>query len=77
MYLFVQVCAEMTSSTKVTIIGPEQLSEVVTKLLLGAGTAELQLTVIEFGQVILGGVLSSTVIIWVQVAEFPQTSVAL
>ena len=76
-YLFAQVCAEMTSPKKVTITVPEQLSEEVTKLLLAAGTSELQLTVIALGQVILGGVISLTVIIWVQVAEFPQISVAL
>ena len=56
---------------------PAQLSVAVTKEVLGAGTAEAQLTVTGGGQVITGGVWSLTVIICVQVLLFPHTSVAL
>ena len=62
-YLFAQVCAEMTSLTNETVTVPPQLSEAVTRLISGAETAELQLTVTVLGQVILGGVISFTVII--------------
>ena len=77
MYLFAQVCAEMTSLTNETVTVPVQLSDVEIRFILGTGTSELELTVIEFGQVILGGVRSFTVIIWVHVAVLPQRSVAL
>ena len=63
MYLFAQVCAEMTSLTNETVTVPLQLSEAVARLISGVGTAELQLTVTVLGQVMLGGVMSFTVII--------------
>ena len=56
-YLFAQVCAEITSLTKVTVTGPVQLSLTpVTNAMLGAGTALAQLTVTDAGQVSTGGV---------------------
>jgi hypothetical protein len=66
----------VTSLTKVTTgAGPVQLSLVVTKAILGAGTSEAHCTVIGAGHVMDGGVLSNTVMIWVQVAELPHASV--
>ena len=43
-----------------------------------AGGAPPAQAVVTFGgQVMVGGVTSLTVIVWVHVAEFPQSSVAL
>ena len=61
-YLLAQIWPEIISLTKLIVTVPEQLSEAETKLILGVGTAELQLTVIVLGQEMLGGVISFTVI---------------
>jgi len=62
-YRFTQVWFTVTSLTKVTTgAGPEQLSLVVTPAILGEGTNDAHCTVILAGQVIVGGVLSNTVI---------------
>ena len=67
----------VTSLTNVTTgAGPVQLSLVVTPAILGAGTWDAHCTVNGAGQVIVGGVLSNTVITWTQVAELLQASVA-
>ena len=67
----------MVSLTKVTVIDPPpQPSLAVTKLVSGAGTSEAQLTVTGAGQVMVGGVISWTVIVWVQSALLPHASVA-
>jgi hypothetical protein len=73
-YLFAQVCALITSLTKVMVTVPPQLSVPDTNEISGTGTAEAQLTVIGAGQVSIGGVWSFTVINCVQVAVLPQTS---
>ena len=65
-----------TSPTWVTVTAPPQLSEVVTEPVLTGGTWLAQETVTAGGHVIVGGVLSNTVIICVQVAVFPQASAA-
>jgi hypothetical protein len=61
----------------VTLTVPPQLSDVVTRAVLGAGTSLAHWTVIFAGQVIVGAVLSNTVITCAQVAELPHASVAL
>lgn len=60
-----------------TVTTPPQLSVAITLAVLGAGTAEAQLTVTGAGQVITGGVWSFTVITCVHSVKLPQTSVAL
>lgn len=55
--------------------GPVQLSLVVTLAGFGAGTWNAQVTVMFAGHVIVGGVLSNTVITCWQVLELPQSSV--
>ena len=67
----------MTSLTKVTVVVPPQLSEEVIPAVLDGGTCRAQDTVTAAGQFeMLAGVRSFTVIIWAQVAELPQASVA-
>jgi len=61
----------------VTVTGPPQLSEAVTKLIFGAGTNEAHCTVTVAGQVMEGGVVSLTVMVCVQVALLLQLSAAL
>jgi hypothetical protein len=56
---------------------PPQLSEPVGVPVLGGVSGDPKAIVIFGGQVITGGVLSNTVMIWEQVAEFKQASVAL
>ncbi len=66
-----------TSPTKVTV-GVPHASVAVTEATFGPGTAPLQPgTTNAGGHVMLGGVTSTVlVIVWVQVAVFPQASVA-
>jgi hypothetical protein len=65
------------SLTKVTV-GVPQLSLAVTEPGAGAGTVAVQpVRLIVAGQVIVGGVLSTTVITCDPVAVLPQTSVAV
>ena len=64
------------SPTNVTVTAP-QLSVAVTLEISGLGTFPEHCTVTGGGQVIVGGVLSLTVMICVQVALLPQASVAL
>ena len=66
----------MTSPTKMTVGVPPQLSEAVTNAVLEAGTRLAQDTVAAAGHEIVGSVISFTVMVCVQVAELPQTSVA-
>ena len=66
----------VTSDTKVTVgVPPEQLSDAVTPPVLTAGIRLAHCTVTFAGQVIVGPVLSSTVIVCEQVAELPHASV--
>ena len=67
----------VTSLTKVTVVAPPQLSLAVTVSGFAGGTRFAHCTVTFGGQVIVGTVLSKTVITWAQVAEFPQASVDL
>ena len=54
-----------------------QASEAVTEVIFGAGTKEAHCTVTAGGQVMVGGVISCTPIVRLQVAELPQSSVAV
>ena len=67
----------MTSLTNTIVKAPLQLSVAETRLGFGSGSSEPQLMVKGPGQIMLGGVISFTVIICAHVAEFPQRSVAL
>lgn len=75
-YRFAQVWLLITSLIWVTVTTPPQLSVAITLAVLGAGTAEAQLTVTGAGQVITGGVWSFTVMICVHSAKLPHWSVA-
>ena len=71
-----QVKLVVTSLTKITVgTAPPQLS--VAGGGDGAGTLDAHVTVMFVGHVTTGGVTSLTTIVWVHVAELPQTSVAL
>ena len=56
--------------------GVPQLSLAVTDVMSGAGTAVMHSTVTSAGQVIEGGVMSSTVMVCSHVAVLPQLSSA-
>jgi hypothetical protein len=58
-----QVCAEITSFTKVTVANPLQLSDATTRAVFGAGTWLAHWTVIFAGHKMKGAVLSNTVIV--------------
>src|SRR6266446_201937 len=60
------------SPCQLTVTAPPQLSLVVTLLVLGAGTWLAQLTVRLVGQVMLGGLVSLTVMVWTQVTLLPH-----
>src|SRR3990172_8085756 len=64
------------SPMKLTVIGASQLSLVVTELVSAGGTSSSHSTVTGPGQVAVGGVVSSTVIVCVQSVVLPQPSVA-
>ena len=70
-----QVLPSLRSPTKVIVTLP-QLSLAVTKLISAAGTSPEHSTVTGPGQVIVGGVISPIVIVWVQVLVLPQSSSA-
>ena len=72
-----QVNPVITSAVTVTVTAPAQLSDVMIAATFAAGTALAQETVTSSRQVIVGGVLSITVIVCAQVAVLPQTSVAI
>ena len=67
----------ITSAATVTVTGPAQLSEVTISETSATGTSLAQETVTFAGQVMLGAVLSITVIVCTQVAVLPQISVAI
>src|SRR2546427_11688719 len=71
-----QLLELMESPCQVTVTAPPQFSLVVTLLVSGAGTWLAQLTVRLVGQVMLGGLVSVTVMVWIQVALLPHWSVA-
>ena len=61
-----------TSLTNVTT-GTPQLSDAMTDVISGGGTSVLHATVTGAGQVIVGGMLSLTVMICVQVVCFRRS----
>ncbi len=71
-----QLLELIASPCQVTVTAPPQASLVVTLLVFGAGSWLAQLRVRLIGQVILGGLVSLIVMVWVQVALLPHGSVA-
>src|SRR3989441_1787305 len=71
-----QLLELIESPCQLTVPAPPQLSLVVTLLVFGSGTWLAQLTVRPLGQEILGGLVSLTVMLCVQVALLPHWSVA-
>src|SRR5690242_9099833 len=71
-----QLLELIVSPCQVTVTAPPQVSLVVTLLVSGAGTCPAQVTVKLVGHVRLGGLLSWTLIVCVQLALLPQASVA-
>ena len=67
----------MTSGSIVTVAPPAQLSVAVTPEEDAVGTLLAHCTDKVPTQVIVGGILSNTVMVCEQVAELPQASVAL
>ena len=67
-----------TSLRCVIVTAPPQLSVAEMMPMFGAGSSEKHWTVLApgAGQVSTGGVVSLTVIVWVQVLMFPHKSVA-
>src|SRR5512145_3115162 len=65
-----------TSPSQVTT-GVPQLSLATTSVISGAGTSVMHSKVRSAGHVIVGGVMSSTVIVWVHCVVLPQLSVAI
>src|SRR5438046_9208164 len=72
-----QLLELIESPCQLTVTAPPQLSLVVTLLVSGAGTWLAQLTVRLLVHVMLGGLVSWTVMVWAQVALLPHKSVAL
>jgi hypothetical protein len=64
-------------SVKVKVGTPPQLSDPVGLPVEPGNVLVPNVMVIFGGQVMTGGVLSNTVMVWAQVAELPQASVAL
>jgi hypothetical protein len=71
-----QLLELIKSPCQLTTTAPPQLSPVVTLLVSGTGTWLAQLTVRPVEQEILGGLVSLTVMVCVQVMLFPHWSVA-
>src|SRR2546425_11530697 len=71
-----QLLELIESPCEVTVPAPPQLSLLVTLLVSGAGTWLAQFTVRLVGQVRLGGLVSWTVMFWVQVALSTHTPFA-
>jgi hypothetical protein len=65
-----------TSLTKVTVTAPPQLSVAVIKPGVGGKTSEKHWALSAVGHVIVGAVVSLTVIVCVQVLWLPHRSVA-
>ena len=70
------IAAVIIGQIGITVTGPPQLSEAVTRLMFGASTCEKHWKLNGAGQVIDGGVVSLTVIVCVHVAWLPHESVA-
>jgi hypothetical protein len=67
----------MSSLTQTTVTSPGQLSVALPPLKSCGGTSPGQLTLIGGGQLIVGGVMSPTVIVWLHVLEQPLLSTTL
>ena len=67
-----QLLELIESPCQVTVTGPPQESLVITLLVSAAGTGPAQLAVKLLGQVMLGGLVSLTVMVWIQVALLPH-----
>ena len=75
--LQLEVPFEAESPTWVTVTAPPQLSEAVTEPVFGGGHEREALDASPgAGHVIVGGVVSLTVMVCVQVLTLPQASVA-
>jgi hypothetical protein len=61
---------------KLTVASPPQLSEAITLAVLGAGTWLAHCKTKFAGHEMDGGILSNTVMVWLQTAMLPQGSVA-
>jgi hypothetical protein len=64
----------VTSPTRLMVVAPPQLSVAVTDDVVAVGIAAAHVTVVADGQVMLGAMLSFTVMICVQVEVLPQES---
>ena len=76
-YLLIQELPLVTSLTKLTVTVPVQLSAALTAAVLAAGTADAHVTVVDAGHVMVGTMLSLTVMVCVHVAVLPQESDAM
>ena len=73
--LQLDVPLEGVSLRKITVTAPPQLSVARTEAMLDGGTSEKHVTVTGAGHVVIvGGVVSLTVIVCVQVAMLPHVS---
>jgi hypothetical protein len=75
--LLAQLTLLVTSLTKLNVVAPPQLSVALTPVVVCAGIALAHVTVTGPGQVIVGTMLSFTVMIWLQVAVLLHKSVAM
>src|SRR6266516_4197817 len=68
--------AGAAASVKLIVIVPPQLSVAVAEPVWDGSLGSPQLSCVSAGQTITGGVVSTKVMCWTQVATFPQVSVA-
>ena len=76
-YRFKQLLKVTESPKKAIVTAPPQPSWAVTVLVSGAGTRLAQLNVRLLEQVITGGVVSLTVMFWMQLELLPALSLAV
>jgi hypothetical protein len=67
-----QLLELIVSPCQLTVTAPPHVSLVVTLFVFGAGTSLAQLSVRLIGQLMLGGLVSWTVMVWVQVTPLPH-----
>ena len=75
--LFTQLTLLVTSLTKPMVVAPPQLSVAVTPVVVCAGIEPAHAKLMFAGQVMLGAMLSNTVIVCVQVAVLLHRSLAM
>lgn len=73
-YLLMQLTLLVTSLTNSTLVTPLQLSVAATPVVFCGGTEPEQVTVIGFGQLMVGATLSNTVIVCAQVVVLLHAS---